>query len=207
MYHMLILISLLKDAMARARKFSRESLADESIMCTCGIREFLARSIDHNYCGNVLNLPNDGGDLPPFIRFGFLSVPMIIRTDKSLNSHLCDDIMAFHWTKYTYCGPGSHIHNGPKVMLHGFLRAWGWHLLMHGGFVTWVHHDTHGQLTWITCQNGAKLWFIIRPKGGNTGCSTRDQLHHLYDKILPDLKMIPAEFKVCSVLLEPGQVL
>ena len=207
MYRMLILISLLKDAMARARKFSGESLADESIMRTCGIREFLARSIDHNYCGNVLDLPNDGGDLPPFIRFGFLSVPMIICTDRSLNSHLCDDIMAFHRTKYTYCGPGSHIHNGPKVILHDFLRARGWHLLTHGGFVTWVHHDTHGQLTWVTCRNGAKLWFIIRPKGGNTGCSTRDQLHRLYDKILPDLKMIPAEFEVCSVLLEPGQVL
>ena len=151
MYHMLILISLLKDAMARAHKFSRELLADESIMRTCGIREFLARSIDHNYCGNVLDLPNDGGDLPPFIRFGFLSVPMIIHTDKSLNSHLCDDIMAFHRTKYMYCGPGSHIHNGPKVILHDFLRVRGWHLLTHGGFVTWVHHDTHGQLTWVTC--------------------------------------------------------
>ena len=197
---MLVLISLLKDAMARAHKFSGESLADESIMCTCGIREFLARSIDHKYCGNVLDLPNDGGDLPPFIQFGFLLVPMIICTDESSNSHLCDDIMAFHRTKYMYCGPGSHIHNGPKVMLHNFLRA-------HGGFVTWVHHDTHGQLTRITCCNGAKLWFIIMWKGGNTGCSTQDQLHCLYDKILPDLKMVPAEFKVCSVLLEPGQVL
>ena len=207
MYHVLVLISLLKDAMARAHKFSGESLDDESIMCTCGIREFLARSIDHKYYSNVLDLPNDGGDLPPFIQFGFLSVPMIIHTDESSNSHLCDNIVAFHRTKYTYCGPGSHTHNGPKVMLHNFLRVQGWHLLMHGGFVTWVHHDTHGQLTWITCRNGAKLWFIIRLKGSNTGCLMRDQLYHLYDKILPNLKMIPAEFKVCSVLLEPGQVL
>jgi hypothetical protein len=75
-------------------------------------------------CGNVLDLPNVGGDLLPFIQFGFLSIPMIIHTDESSNSHLCDDIMAFHRTKYIYCGPGSHIHNGPKV-LHDFLRADG----------------------------------------------------------------------------------
>ena len=157
MYHMLVLISLLKDAMARAHKFSGESSADEIIIHTCSIREFLARSIDHKYCSNVLNLQNDGGDLPPFIWFGFLSVLMIIHTDESSNSHLCDDIMAFHRTKYMYSGPGSHIHNGPKVMLHDFFRAQGWHLLTHDGFVTWVHHDTHEQLTWITCHNGAKL--------------------------------------------------
>ena len=40
-----------------------------NIMCRSGVREFVARSIDHSFCGNILDLPNITGLCPPFIQY------------------------------------------------------------------------------------------------------------------------------------------
>ena len=47
----------------------RNKVDSSIIMRKCGLREFIARSIDHRFCGNVLDLPSIGGKSPPFIRY------------------------------------------------------------------------------------------------------------------------------------------
>ena len=92
--------------------------------------------------------------------------------------------------------------------MYDFIQLKTWDLLTHGGFVTDVHHDADGQLTWVTCQSGAKLWFLVFPKKDEEGKrkSIKDW-YQLHDQLLQDSKEIPDDFKVCSILLESGQVL
>lgn len=56
-----------QDAIIRDQQFHNAN-APLSIMQKCGMREFLARSIDERFCGNVLDLPNLQGETPPFIQ-------------------------------------------------------------------------------------------------------------------------------------------
>ena len=123
-------------------------------------------------------------------------------------SEISDDSKAFERTNKIYCGPGKGIFNGPKVILYDFIRSKTWDHLTHGGFVTYVHHDADGQLTWVTCRSGAKLWFLLIPKKDKEGKrkSIKDW-YQLHDQLLQNSREIPDDFEVCSVLLEPGQVL
>ena len=74
--------------------------------------------------------------------------------------------------------------------------------------MTYIHHDADGQMTWVTCRSGAKLWFIVRPKTlEEHKRKSIDKLFMLYDTLLPDSGDIPDEFEVSVVLLEPGQIL
>lgn len=97
---------------------------------------------------------------------------------------------------------------GPRVVLYDVIRAKTWDLLTHGGFVTYIHHDADGQLTWTTCRSGAKIWFIIRPKASEERkAKSMKALFSLYDKLLTDSNSVPDEFEVAVILLEPGKTL
>ena len=121
---------------------------------------------------------------------------------------ISDDIMALERMSNVYCGPGEGIMIGPKVILYDVIRAKSWDLLTHAGFATYIHHDADGQMTWVTCRSGAKLWFIIHPKASEERKrKTIEELFTLYDTLLPDSGEVPNDFKVSVVLLEPGQIL
>lgn len=96
---------------------------------------------------------------------------------------------------------------GPKLVAYDLIRGRLWDLITHRGFVTFLHHDADGKLTWITPRGGAKLWTILRLKNPNADCTTREELTHVYDLLLNDLDDIPDKFEVITILLEPGQVL
>ena len=125
-----------------------------------------------------------------------------------MNSGISDDTMAFERTSNIYCGPGKGIGIGPKVIFYDAIRSKSWDLLTHGGFATYVHHDADGQMTWVTCRSGAKLWFIIHPKASEERKrKTLKTLFRLYDTLLTDSNSVPKEFEVSVILLEPGQTL
>lgn len=72
----------------------------------------------------------------------------------------------------------------------------------------YVHHDADGQLAWVTCQSGAKLWFlVVHKKAKEERMKSIKDRYQFHDQLLPDSREIPDGFKVCSVLLEPGKVL
>lgn len=121
----------------------------------------------------------------------------------NFNRGISDDTMAFERINNIYCGPGQGIYNGPKVILYNAVRSKTWDLLIHGGFVTYTHHDMDGQM-----HSGAKLWFVICPESSEE-CKKKSMktLFVLYDKLLPDLGEIIDEFEVLVLLLELGQVL
>ena len=79
---------------------------------------------------------------------------------------------------------------------------------MHASFATYIHHDAYGQMTWVTCHSGAKLWFIIHLKASEEWkWKTIKELFALYDTLLPNSGEVPNDFKVSVGLLEPGQIL
>ena len=121
---------------------------------------------------------------------------------------ISDDVMALERTSNVYCGPGEGITIGPKAILYDVIRAKSWDLLMHAGFATYTHHDADGQMTWVTCRSGAKLWFIIHPEASEERKQkTIKELFAPYDTLLPDSGEVPNDFEVSVVLLEPGQIL
>ncbi|KAI0739768.1 hypothetical protein C8Q80DRAFT_1124104 [Daedaleopsis nitida] len=42
-----------------------------------------------------------------------------------------------------------------------------WALMANGGFVTHLHHDTHGLATWVAVTSGGKMWTLVRPRSGD----------------------------------------
>ena len=121
---------------------------------------------------------------------------------------ISDDIMALERMSNVYCGPGEGITIGPKVILYNVIRVKLWDLLIHASFATYIHHDADGQMTWVTCPSGAKLWFIIHPKASEEQkWKMIKELFTLYNTLIPDSGEVPNDFKVSVVLLEPGQIL
>ena len=196
------------DAKLRDWKIWGRLKLTRTIMCSSGIWEFVAWSLDYRFCGNALNLPNLNGHSLQFIWY-VLTFKIIIvsyakiwtsvkfqttlKHLKELTKYIVDQERDIQWAK-------GHIVQfySVKDMDH----------LTHRGFITYVHHNADRQLTWVTCQSGAKLWFLLIPKKDKEGKrkSIKDW-YQLHNQLLQDSREIPDDFKVCSVLLEPGQVL
>ena len=121
---------------------------------------------------------------------------------------ISNDVMVLERMSNVYYGPGEGITIGPKVILCDVIRVNLWDLQMHAGFATYIHHDADGQMTWVTCHSGAKLWFIIHPNASEEQKQkTIEELFTLYNTLLPDSGEVLNDFKVPVVLLEPGQIL
>lgn len=90
--------------------------------------------------------------------------------------------------------------------MYDFVRSKSWDLLTHGGFLTYAHHDADGQMTWTACRSGAKLWVSVNPKD-TSKYKTKESLFRLYDKLLTDDDIIPEEFNVSTILLEPDEIM
>lgn len=123
-------------------------------------------------------------------------------------SNISDDCHAFTSTKDLHCGTKTTL-AGPKVVLYDFVKAKTWDLLTHSGFLTYIHHDANGQMTWTTCRNGAKIWIIVQPKKELLGDNAKD-LYKLIDLLIDDyddLSTLLEKFDFYAILLEPGQVL
>ena len=69
--------------------------------------------------------------------------------------------------------------------MYNFVQSRSWNLLTHGGFLTYAHHDTDGQMTWTACHSGTKLWVFINPKD-TSKYKMKEALFQLYDKLLSD---------------------
>ena len=106
-----------------------------------------------------------------------------------------------------YHGPDTNVSNGPKTILYDLVRSMRWELLTHAGFLTYGHHNTDGQATWITPHSGAQIWIVILPKDTNDSPATIDEYYSILDKLLPDLEAIPDRFNVFTILVKHGQTL
>jgi len=53
---------------------------------------------------------------------------------------------------------------GPQVILYDMWHGQGWDIATHGGFLTYVHHDVSGAVTFVTPRSGVKMWGIVKVK-------------------------------------------
>lgn len=67
-------------------------------------------------------------------------------------------------------------------------RAHGWQLLTHGGYVTYIHHDTSGLITVIFPWSGAKIWGYFYVKKDHIP-ETRKKLFKIFDLLGPDSEL------------------
>ena len=99
---------------------------------------------------------------------------------------------------------GLHDCTGLRHLMYDFVWSRSWNLLTHGGFLTYAHHDTDGQMTWTACHSGTKLWVFINPKD-TSKYKTKEALFQLYDKLLSDNNEVPDDFDISTILLEPDE--
>ena len=90
--------------------------------------------------------------------------------------------------------------------MYDFVRSRSWNLLTHGGFLTYAHHNTDGQMTWTAYHSGAKLWVFINPKDMSK-YKTKEALFQLYNKLLSDNDEVPDDFDISTILLEPDELM
>ena len=83
----------------------------------------------------------------------------------------------------------------------------GWHIITHGGFLTYFHHDASGAVTFVTPWSGEKIWGIVKVKG-NYSPDNRVDLFEEFNAIL-DESSTPSEerFVMETVLLKEGDML
>jgi hypothetical protein len=74
---------------------------------------------------------------------------------------------------------------GPMTVWYDLLRAAGWDIFTHGGFVTYAHHDAAGFCTFVFVRSGAKLWTILSLKGCNS-TEIRAKMFERFDEIITD---------------------
>lgn len=130
---------------------------------------------------------------------------------------LADDAAALYATRHDHYGypKGSRKTSemndsllGPKVVLYDMMRAQGWDLASHGGFVTYPHHDASGFVTYVFVRSGAKIWGIQRVMYEHLP-NARNKLYEEFDKILDDVNGngLSDTAEMGTLLLEEGDVL
>jgi hypothetical protein len=96
----------------------------------------------------------------------------------------------------------------PDMVSHDFMALNEWKLVASPCFLTYPHQDAGGFGTWITMDDGLKIWVILRPKTDVPGALDKDSLRRLMatDHIL-HMEDMKAWVDIFILMLTPGSVL
>jgi len=200
--------------MERARNFSRKK--QQSVVKVMDLTEFILDAHNTKSCGNVLDLQRLRQDAPQWIECVKQCDPHCHIIYISSNSVLSDDVNALYITRRdhygniktnTPTGAFDKSQQGPQVILYDMWYGQGWDIATHGGFLTYVHHDVSGAVTFVTPCSGMKMWGIVKVKAEHSP-DNRVDLFEEFDSIL-DEDSPPSEdrFMMGTILLEEGDML
>ncbi|KAL4061811.1 hypothetical protein J3A83DRAFT_4197074 [Scleroderma citrinum] len=159
---------------------------------TTTIEKFIWDADEEKVCMNLLDLPNPQPDVPIFLRelSDTINAKLMTMNDCYLpdTSKNCDK-----------------CYYGVQAILGDTERLQGWDLLMHGGFLTYPHHNAGSLCTYVTVRSGSKIWGYFDTPGSDI--ARWDDLFKAWDNIFQD--NIALTFKKCNlgtILLEQDPI-
>ncbi|KAI5982790.1 hypothetical protein F5J12DRAFT_900032 [Pisolithus orientalis] len=133
--------------------------------------KFIELADNENTCMNLLDFPNTQPEVPIFLRQ--------LSNNVNTKTMTMNDVYLPHSGKNT-----GKSYYGVQAVLGDVKRLHGWDLLMHGGFVTYPHHDAAGLCTYITVQSGSKIWGYFDTPGSQD--ASTENLFKAWDNIFAD---------------------
>lgn len=191
-------------------KASEETSQGSPIHCRGKLRDFVTSLGQPEHCGNLLDIGSAEHSRPWVVKYVFHSSYVRAKLIRPI-SMIADSCKARtnterrNYNEPIERGPSKRLKpdtRAPDMLPYDMLAILQWMLVASACFITFPHQDAGGMATWITLENGIKIWVILRPKGG----ATTETLLSCTESIL-HLENLKELVDICVLFLTPGSIL